>query len=498
MKIKKEQDMASLSRRDVLKLTALSLGALLVMRCAPEKTLPAATRTAGTATRQPPAPTETPQSTPEPTVSPDLPRETEVLVIGAGMAGLSAARRLKELDYDVILLEARQRFGGRVWTERSLGLPLDLGASWIHGVNGNPLTALADQVNAQRVETNYDSLTIFNTDGAELSDAEATALEADYDNLMAQIAEWQDAFDNDVSLQAAIDQYLSARNFSPEALRKLTYSINTTIEHEYAADVRDLSMFWFDDAGEYSGGDVIFPQGYDQLTQQLADGLDIRLDESVQRISYGADGVRVQTQSGEYAAQKVVVTLPVGVLQKGIVQFEPPLPAKKQSALKQFGFGVLNKVYLRFSEAFWDSDSHLLGYISEEKGHFCEWLNLAALIDQPVLLGFNAGSYGLEFESLSDAEILSAARETLGLMLGQSIPEPQGWLITRWGQDPFTFGSYSSLKTGATPDNYGLLAAPVDETLFFAGEATHREHPATVHGAYLSGQRAAQELDDSW
>ncbi len=494
--------MSPLSRRDILKLTAVSLGALLVTRCAPETPLPPAARpaaTAATATQPPPAaPTETPQPAPEPSSTPDLPRETEVLVIGAGMAGLSAARRLKELDYDVILLEARQRSGGRVWTDRSLGLPLDLGASWIHGVKGNPLTALADQVNARRVPTDYDSLTIFNTDGAELSEAEGAALEADYENLMAQIEEWQDDFDNDVSLQAAIDQYLGARNFSPEALRKLTYAINTTIEHEYAADVRDLSMFWFDDAGEFDGGDVIFPDGYDSLIQQLADGLDIRLGESVQRITYGADGVRVQTRSGEYSAKKAVVTLPVGVLQKGLVQFEPSLPAKKQSALMQFGFGVLNKLYLRFSEAFWQSDSHLLGYISEEKGHFCEWLNLAALIDQPVLLGFNAGSYGLQIESLSDEEILGAARQTLGRMFGREIPEPEGWLITRWGQDPFTYGSYSSLKTGATPDNYDLLAAPVDETLFFAGEATHREHPATVHGAYLSGQRAAQELDDSW
>lgn len=498
--------MARLSRRDVLKMTAVSLGALLVARCAPvdDATPEATSELVPTSTSRPTlaptgvSPTGTAEPTAEPTATPNLPRETEVLVIGAGMAGLSAAQRLKQLDYDVILLEARERFGGRVWTDHTLGLPLDLGASWIHGVQGNPLSKLADEVGAERVETDYESISIFNTDGALLSAEDAAAVAGDFENLMAQIEEWQDEFDYDMSLQQAIDQYLSVRDYSAETLRRLAYAVNTEIEHEYAADVKDLSLFWFDDSGEFDGGDVIFPQGYEQITNNLAAGLDIRLSENVQRIAYSRDGVTVQTQSGEYTAKKALVTLPVGVLQKGVVQFEPPLPSAKQSALMKFGSGVLNKIYLRFSEIFWEEDSHLLGYISEEKGHFCEWLNLAALMNQPVLLGFNAGTYGLEIESLSDDEIVTAALETLSVMFGRQVPAPEGWLITRWGKDPFAYGSYSSLMPGAVPENYGLLAAPVQDALFFAGEATHREHPATVHGAWLSGQRAAKELDNAW
>lgn len=495
--------MANLSRRDILKLTALSLGTLLIARCTslepqtptlqPDSTLTPSLqpelKVQSTAERLQPTPT---------VEAPVLPTETDILIVGAGMAGLSAAKSLKELGYDVIVLEARQRTGGRIWTDHTLGLPLDIGASWIHGVKANPLTQLADEVGAERVKTDYDSLTIFNTYGAELSASEVVELEKTFDDLMTRIEFWQEDFESDVSLQKAIDQYLNNKHYSDDGMRKLVYAINTEIEHEYAADVQDLSLYWFDDAGEFDGGDVIFPMGYEQLTRPLIKGLDIRLEETVRQVEYNPDGIRILTANREYTARKAILTLPAGVLQSGSVQFKPALPDKKQNALKLFGSGVLNKVYLQFSEVFWDADTHLIGYVSEKKGQWCEWLNLNALLGQPVLLAFNAGAYGHEIEALSDKEILSQALLRLGQMLGKQIPEPIGWLITRWGQDPFALGSYSSLKPGATPNIYDDLAKPVDKVLFFAGEATHRTHPATVHGAYLSGQRAAKELDESW
>ena len=163
-----------------------------------------------------------------------------------------------------------------------------------------------------------------------------------------------------------------------------------------------------------------------------------------------------------------------------------------------FGFGVLNKVYLKFPQVFWQADSHLLNYISVEKGHWCEWLNLAALLGEPVLLAFNAGTYGLEIEALTDAQIVEAAMVTLRTIYGNPVPDPESWLVTRWGSDPFTHGSYSSLRPGSEPQMYDDLAAPLNNRLFFAGEATHRVHPATVHGAHLSGLRAADQVDKSW
>ncbi|MEK9164377.1 MAG: FAD-dependent oxidoreductase, partial [Chloroflexota bacterium] len=156
--------------------------------------------------------------------------------------------------------------------------------------------------------------------------------------------------------------------------------------------------------------------------------------------------------------------------------------------------GVLNKVYLRFAAAFWaEDDTDWIGYIPEKKGEWGEYLNIYHYTGQPILLCFNAGEYGLAIEKLSDGEIVAAAMKTLRQMYGDDIPEPEAWLITRWGSDPFAYGSYSHAAPGATEDDFAALAEPVGDRLFFAGEATS-EYSATVHGAYLSGVREAGRI----
>jgi monoamine oxidase len=156
--------------------------------------------------------------------------------------------------------------------------------------------------------------------------------------------------------------------------------------------------------------------------------------------------------------------------------------------------GLLNKTYLRFPEVFWDKEHDLLGHIAERKGEWAEWLNIYKYTGQPILLGFNAGRYGRQIEKLSDREIVAAAMKTLRSLYGAKIPDPEAWLITRWAGDPLAGGSYSYLPPGATEGDRAALAQPVGGRLFFAGEATSVEYPATVHGALLSGRRAAKEI----
>ncbi len=477
--------MTRLKRRAVLKMIGLTLSSLVVARCSPPIHLPKPR-----STLPPISPSQTPQTTPP---FDSRPRQADILVIGAGMAGLSAAHRLQKQGRSVILLEARHRIGGRVWTDTSLGLPLDLGASWIHGIHGNPLTKLADAAGAQRIVTDYENTILYDTNGMRLSEANRQETERLFEELTAQIAAWQNNFENDTSLQAAIDRWIADKRLSESAIRRLLFMVNTSIEHEYAADVKDLSLYWFDSAGEYSGDDVIFPGGYSQLSNFLAQGLDIRLGHLVQVIETDSKGVKAHTRQGIFHAKRAIVTLPVGVLQREAVQFIPKLPASKKKALAGLGFGVLNKVYLQFPHVFWDTNAHLLNYISAQKGRWCEWLNLAALTGAPILLAFNAGEYGLDIEARSDKEIITEAISTLQIIYGKTLPAPQGWLITRWRRDPLSGGSYSSLRPGADPQIYASLAEPVNGQLFFAGEATHSKHPATVHGAYLSGLRAAEE-----
>ncbi len=469
--------MKQLSRRDFLKLSAIAAGTTALAACG--------------------APTDTSismlaSSAKANATSPDLealPASTEVIVLGAGMAGLAAARMLVDKNHRVVLLEGRNRIGGRAWTDSSLGVPLDLGASWIHGVQGNPLTALANKAGAAMVVTDYERMQRYSSNGQELPDSEDRKIDNDFENLMAKLDAYRETLDDDISLQKGIQNVLGRAPTPPMA-----YALNSAIEHEYAGALTDLSLFEWDQDGEFGGNDVIFPKGYIQLVRKLAAGLDIRTSQVVKQVKYDTKGVSIQTNTGLAQAKYAVVTFPLGVLKSRSVSFSPALPAAKRNAIARLKMGVLNKLYLKFPSVFWDKQAHLLGYLGAQTGAWAEWLNLYPLTQQPVLLGFNAAAYGLALEQKSDQAIVAEAMSVLRAIHGNAIPNPTGWLVTRWGRDPFAFGSYSHIPPGASGKDYDALAAPVAKRLFFAGEATSRKYPATVHGAYLSGQRAAGEI----
>jgi monoamine oxidase len=423
----------------------------------------------------------------------------EVIVIGAGIAGLSAASNLQKQGKKVVILEARERIGGRIWTDHSWNnLSLDLGATWIHGIKNNPITELVQNFNIKTTPTNYDSHLLYGEEGNLLTDAQQDKIDTRFEKLLNSINNYRSKLakseSEDISLEQAFGMLFATRKLSVKESLELNYTINSVIEHEYATDISDLSLYNWDQDDELNGGDALLPDGYDQVTKVLAEGLDIRLNHVVQRVEYSSRGVRVITNHGTHEAEQAIITLPLGVLKKDVIEFSPPLPERKQAAIKRLGMGVLNKVYLRFSEVFWDKDSDMLGFISENKGKWSEFLNIYKYTNKSVLLGFNAGKYGLETERLTDKEIVEAAMTVLRKIYSNSIPNPEAWLITRWGNDPFTYGSYSHIPPNASGKDYDILAEPVNNQLFFAGEATSRKYPGTVHGALLSGQREAKRI----
>jgi monoamine oxidase len=158
--------------------------------------------------------------------------------------------------------------------------------------------------------------------------------------------------------------------------------------------------------------------------------------------------------------------------------------------------GVLNKVYLKFPKVFWDERIETISYVGEKVGEWCDWLSFVPYINEPVLMAFHGGAKGYAIEGFSDDEILAGAMKTLRMIYGDEIPEPVGYLITSWGKDPLAYGSYSHIPPFASGDDYDALFEPVNDVLYFAGEATSREYPATVHGAYLSGIAAAGLVSD--
>jgi len=423
-----------------------------------------------------------------------LSTSASVLVLGAGIAGLAAAQALTEQGRSVIILEARNRVGGRMWTDSSLGVPLDLGASWIHGVNGNPITKLAKQFGVKTVPTDDENSIMFNADGSEYSDVEWEETESLFEEIYEEVALMQEETESDTSLQDAFDAVLSEYDLSDEQMRRLNYYAYLGTSLEYGADMNDLSLWEWDQDEEYGGEEVIFPGGYNQITNGLAKGLDIRLETVVKTIRYGDDGVVVETTAGDFVADQAVVTFPLGVLKQASVKFEPPLPESKQSAIQKLAMGVLNKVYLRFPEVFWDENVETISYLGDVLGEWSDWLSFVPFTGEPVLMAFHGGDKGFALENLSDDVIVAGAMKTLQVMFGESVPEPIGVLITRWGKDPFALGAYSHIPPFASGQDYDALFEPVDDKLYFAGEATSREYPSTVHGAYLSGLAAAREM----
>ena len=438
-------------------------------------------------------------------VTPNVVFAERIIVIGAGVAGLAAARDLQNLGYSVTVFEARDRIGGRVWTDRSLdNVPLDMGASWIHGVTGNPLTALADQVNLKRSPTNYSNQIIYQENGKELSAREEGTAENIFEAFYRFMVVRQDA-DRDSTLQQTLDAYLNknSEDLSSKDIRRLNYAINSVIEHEMANSINHLSTYWWDNAREYPGGDVLLPKGYDAIPALLADNLSIETRHVVTGIEYnngaatitGSKVIDGKTSQFTESARAVVVTVPLGVLKAGAIKFRPALPRRKLSAISKLGMGVLNKTYLEFPLVFWDKDKELIGIIPKEHGQWAECFNMYFYIRKPVLLCFNAGDYGLEVEEWSDQETVDSLMARLRGVYGNDIPQPTQHLITRWGKDPYAMGSYSSMNLGSRPKDMKILGEKVGDSLFFAGEATDQPHHGTVHGALRSGRRVAQEVD---
>ena len=417
-----------------------------------------------------------------------------IAVVGAGLAGLVAARHLTRAGAQVVVLEGRERIGGPISPTRlGPGPPPDLGGRGIHGSTGNPLTALAVEAGATRFATSYEAaLTL---------DATGNAIDPDtflppVERLVAAARRRAEGLDHDVSLAGAITATAQWRAATATLRRRVRYHINATVEQEYGGDWSEVSAWNFDESAEFSGPDTFFPQGFGQITAMLARGLDVRLGARVEDIAREAEELRLTLAGGDsLKAAAAIVTVPLGVLQKGALRFAAPLSDAKRRAIAGLRMGLLNKCWLRFERVAWPDDVDWIEWLGPKDGVWAEWLSLAHTARAPVLLGFNAGAQAREMETLDDRAMAASAHAALKAMFGESFPAPVAAQVTRWAQDPFSFGSYSFNAVGTGPRTRQALAAPEwDGRLLFAGEATAPRHFGTAHGAVMSGVAAASAL----
>jgi monoamine oxidase len=441
------------------------------------------------------------------------PKHYKVIIIGAGIAGLEAAHYLQEHGIEnYIILEARDRIGGRANTITPWSnVRLELGAGYIHGGDSkNPLMKLVQKWHLDTVSVNYDEKSFYDLNGYTLSNTTESyydKLYADFLKIILQKRASKAKYSN-LSVSDVVVELINSLHLNKEAQRGLIYEICDRIEQEYAADIRDLSALWYDNEDEFSGEDKLLTHGYQDIVNGLAKDLKspILLNQIVTNVNYhNKRSIVVSTAKGkQFKGEFVISTLPLGVLKSGKVTFVPALPQEKIDAMKHLNMGVMNKVYMLFPKVFWSS-KQFFGYIAPaywsgthwvNKDRWIEFDNLDYFFHQPILGAIVAGDFAKELESKTDNEIIHSVMQTLRIIYGDKIPEPTAYIITRWGKDPFSFGSYSSLRPGALDDgeDYLNLAKPVSGHLLFAGEATTDLYPSTVYGAYLSGDRVAKEL----
>lgn len=424
---------------------------------------------------------------------------SQVLVLGGGISGLAAARRLSERGFaDVRILEARDRLGGRIHTDRSTGMPFDMGAAWVHyaGDPTNPLLDLVDGVGLAPKPTNWNKLHAYDEVTGLIGPSVLGAAETSFEAALVQGAKDVGALaDPHVPLEPVLLP-LFAQRFSGDAQQRLLRLMRGYyLENEYAADLDELGAYELVayEADNRKEDDRLVG-GYDVLIESLAQGLDVRLGEVVTRVRLDADGVTVDTSRGSYTADAVIVTLPVGVLRSGAIEFDPALPDAKSQAIQQIGVGDFEKVVMIFDQPFWPQTPHAFGFAASSSGGSPLLLNLQAVAGMPALVAMLTGSAGRAASAASDRDLTAQMIGQLRTMFGAAAPAPRTVLRTRWHDDPYALGAYSYPGVGDLSSAIAELAAPIAGRIHFAGEATHAPWYSFAHGAYLSGIRAANEV----
>lgn len=317
----------------------------------------------------------------------------KVVVIGAGLSGLTCALELHRAGRKVTVLEGADTIGGRTRSSTIAGIPATLGAAWIHGADaqGNTAKELADQLGLEQLPFDYDAL------GASREQLSAiNALASQEEEVLS-------------SVLLPDDSVSHAFNLTSDPQRAWAAHVQYT--QEFAADPAELSIMSLRGGLRAEGRDVLLRDGYMPIVDALANGLDIKTGHVVKHVYQQDDGVIIMMQNGhQITADYCVVTLPLGVLKQNRVKFTPAFPIEKQHAINAMGNGLMDKLWLEFDEPFWDSDkTSFVWQDSQLPGLWSFWVNGLNLFGKPVLIGFNAGNTARLVAQWRDEEVLSSA-----------------------------------------------------------------------------------------
>ena len=485
----------------------------------------------------------------------------DVIIVGGGIAGLSAGQKLTDAHYDVLILEARE-VGGRIVTDTSNGYPLDYGASWIHDYDAedNPIRDLAEQhKDIQAVYTTYGSNATYGSSGELIEHGKERHIamqkmwEKFEQKMMMECDLRQKSYEEltaeyDFSVEKVVNKIIDENELKGTDKEDFLFYVNWFIEQDNGADAKDISFWtWFEANEDESAPDcknLIFHHevkerivlGYEQIVDILKEDLKIKTKTTVTKIDYTNTPVKVFTSDGStYLAKRVISTVPLGVLKSSIdgsqdtgdIEFVPKLPEDKRNAIKNLEMGLLNKSFFIFSKdnVLWervpavDWILHVPG--KGEEGKWAIFINMHHISNGtiPILLGLNSGSAGKELEkdiesSLQGQDATNSVVQEEGIkalreMFGDDIDDPVLVKISTKLNNPFLRGSYLYMPVGGGNYHESLGGPVIPEgtslyqaKLFFAGEATYTKGDwGTAHAAYITGENEANciiFLDKGW
>lgn len=411
-----------------------------------------------------------------------LPSNPDVIVVGAGAAGLSAAKALMSKGLEVVVLEADGHVGGRCITDAStFPVPFDRGGSWLHSAPINPLARIAEQRGEDLHKAPWDWKWVRTPD--KTLNAEEVAEYSQYQNAMWAAINDAGAQPNNTSIEAALPPSPwkdTAKHWVAQMLGGDADVTSTTDVHRYADPASGVNEDW------------LVAGGLGAFIKRLHADVPVKLNCPVTKIDYAGKGVRAFTAEGIIHANHLVLTVSTGVLAAEAIEFTPSLPSQKLTAINQLPTGLLNKVGIEFDPKWAKAHQGETADYAAGANEFCTLL--FGFYNTPLAVGFLAGRFADEAEiegpGAATAFCVQALKDIFGSDITKSIRKTDE---TLWRSNPYTIGAYShALPAGA--DWRTTLADDVDGKLFFAGEATMPTAYATVHGAYMSGLVVADKV----
>ena len=414
-------------------------------------------------------------------------READVIIVGAGMAGLAAAQDLMRQGLTVIVLEASDRIGGRTKNNAVGDITFDQGAAWIHATDENPLTPIVQRLGLEMIPNDAPLLAY---GGRHDPITEGEHLNAVMEEVHHRLSD---------AAKHGIDVAASQLPMPPSPYMQIAQ--NTIGALTMGVDWKDMSTL---DVGsqpaEVHGAesvaspDMFVKEGMETVTQSFMHGVPVRLQTPVSNVKWGAEGVVVDAGTVRFAAKKILMTASTGMLASGRIGFDPPLPDWKQQAVADVPMATYDKIAIRFDKDVFTDKGVAAGAFVYEVNDETAMDIVIRPTDKNVVVGLIGGSYGDALKARGQDAAKEALLTKLERIYGSEIREHvTDVVMTDWRADPWALGSFTATKPGVARARE-KLRAPVDETLFFAGEAQHMRWGGMLPAAYLTGKQAAAEM----